>query len=99
MYVPSCNKYIGSRELYWSIIVNIFDVNISAYLYNLPVNELTGVILGRRPDLDISNDQWQALVATCAKWWQILYEPMINFYYFLCSIFINSWILKLMLCR
>ncbi len=64
-----------------AIIVNIFDVNIQCLPYNLPVNELTEVILGRRPDLEISDDQWQALPATCAKCWQILCcETMLNFY-------------------
>ena len=70
-FIHSCNKYAGTRELYWSIIVNIFDVNISTYLYNLPENELTEVILGRRPDLEISDDQWQALLVTCAQYCQI----------------------------
>ena len=63
-FMHSCNKHAGTRELYWSAIVNIFDVNISAYLYNLHVNELTEVILGRRPDLEIFHDQWQVLLAT-----------------------------------
>ncbi len=82
-FINSCNKYTGTRELYWWIIVNILlwlSVNISVYLYNLPENELTEVILGRRPDLEISDDQWQALLATCAKCWQMLcYEPTLNF--------------------
>ncbi len=37
--------------------MNIFGVNISVYLYNLPEKDLTEVILGRRPDLEISDDQ------------------------------------------
>ncbi len=42
-------------KLYWPTIVNIFDVNISIYLYNLQLTtyELTEVILGRRPDGDL----------------------------------------------
>ncbi len=57
-FIHSCDKYTGTRELYWSTVVNIFDVNISAYLYILPVKELSKVILGRCPDLEISDDQY-----------------------------------------
>ncbi len=56
-------------------------LNSIASLYNLPENELTEVILGRRTDLEISVDQWQALLTTCAKCWQILcFEPTLKFY-------------------
>ena len=67
VYFGSCfKKYLGC---------------IHHCLYNLPENELTEVILGRRPDLEISGDQQQALLATCAKCWQFsCYEPTLNFY-------------------
>ncbi len=79
-FLHSYDIITGTRELYWSIIVNIFDVNYSTYLYNVPVNELTKVIFGSRSDLDISDSWWQALVATwsTSKYWHILcYEQFL----------------------
>ncbi len=75
-YIHSCTKYVGTRELYGTIVVNNFDVSTSTYLYNLPQDDLTEIILGKHLDAKMAEEQWQFLLEIGARSWQILaYEP------------------------
>ncbi len=73
-YITACSKYDGTREYFWTLIVNGFSVSISAYLHNASDEILTAIILGRScrcAGIDTTNEE-ALLLDICAKVWQIL---------------------------
>jgi hypothetical protein len=80
-YFHSCNKYAATRELFWCLIVNTCNIELGAYLYNLPDPSLSCVILGQKPDVPITNIEAAHLLTLCATTWQILaHERELPFY-------------------
>jgi hypothetical protein len=71
-YRQSCEKYTATRELYWSLVLNTCSIELSAHLYNLPDDELAAVVLGKRPELPIPDDEASNLLFLGAKSWQLL---------------------------
>ncbi len=72
---------MGTRELYWSIVANKFDVSTSTYVYNLPQDDLTEIIPGKRLEAKMADEQWQLLLEIGARTWQIMaYEPELAYY-------------------
>ncbi len=47
--------------LYWMIVASNFDSHTSTCLYNLPQETETDIILGKRPDMKMADDQCQLL--------------------------------------
>jgi hypothetical protein len=80
-YFHSCPKYVDTRELYWSLVINMCSVQLSTYLYNLPDEELSAVILGKRPAVPLSDVEVHELLEIGAKSWQLLaHDPELKFY-------------------
>ena len=80
-YIHECNKYTDTREYFWSLLINVFSVMISSYLYNLEQSEMTEIILGKTPNCAISNNEQWELLALSAKAWQLLvYECELKLY-------------------
>jgi hypothetical protein len=80
-YLQSCEKYTATRELYWSLVLNTCSIELSAHLYNLPDDELAAVVLGKRPELPIPDDEASNLLFLGAKSWQLLaHEKELKFY-------------------
>jgi len=80
-YFHSCPKYVDTRELYWSLVMNMCSVQLSTYLYNLPDEELSAVILGKRPAVPLSDVEVHELLEIGAKSWQLLaHDPELKFY-------------------
>jgi hypothetical protein len=81
-YIHHCIKYESTRELYWAVVINSFSVQLSSYLYNLNEREITAIILGKKPSLDATVDDFPALLGLGAEIWQILaYEKELRFYH------------------
>ena len=80
-YFHSCEKYQGTREYFWSLIINTCTVQFSAYAYNLSDDDLTCIMLGQKPSLDITESEAIHWLTICAKVWQILtYERDLPYY-------------------
>ena len=80
-FIHKCIKYKDTRELYWTLVVNTCRVAISAHSYNLPDDEQTCVILGKRPDIDLSCQEAFDLLQIAARTWQLLaYDKELRFY-------------------
>jgi hypothetical protein len=63
-------------------VINSFSVQLSSYLYNLNEREITAIILGKKPSLDATVDDFPALLGLGAEIWQILaYEKELRFYH------------------
>ena len=76
-----CVKYESTRELFWSLVINVFSVYMSSYLYNLSDSDMTSVILGKTPNFVPPMDDPNMLLEISAKTWQILaYERELRFY-------------------
>ncbi len=82
-YMHSCTKYLGTRELYWSIVVNNLDVSTSTYLYNPPQDALTEIILGKHLKAKMADEQWQLLLEIGTRTWHLgilAWEPELAYY-------------------
>ena len=76
-----CDKYTATRELYWSSVINVCSVELSSYLFNLPDEIMSGVILGQTPNVNVSRENLFTLFEIGANIWQILaYEKELRFY-------------------
>ena len=71
-YFHSCKKYVATRELYWSLVINLCSVELSTYIYNLPDGDISAIILGKRPDVSLSDAEALELLQIGAKSWQLL---------------------------
>ena len=71
-YFHHCKKYVATREHYWGLVINSFSVVLSTFLYNLPDMEMTAVILGRKLNVDILDEDALLLLDIGAKIWQVL---------------------------
>ena len=68
-------------ELYWSLVLNTCSIELSAHLYNLPDDELAAVVLGKRPELPIPDDEASNLLFLGATSWQLLaHDKELKFY-------------------
>jgi hypothetical protein len=81
-FFHSCSKYLATRETYWTTVINACDFSLSAHLYNLTDEEITAVILGKRPCVSsIQDKQINTLLEIGAKVWQLVaYDPELMFY-------------------
>ena len=80
-FFHECDKYAATRELFWLLLVNICCVELSTYLYNLPQEELSGIILGRSPNIQVSQREILNVLEICAKCWQLLsYDKDLRLY-------------------
>ena len=46
-YFHHCDNYVSTREMYWSVNMNSFSVELS-HLYNLSDSDMSAVILGKQ---------------------------------------------------
>jgi hypothetical protein len=71
-YFNYCNKYQDSREYFWFLILNTCNINLGAFLHNLPESDLTCAILGQRPQFILNDVEYTHFLTICAKIWHVL---------------------------
>ena len=80
-YFHECNKYTGTREHFWTLVINICTVELSSYLYNLPDSDLSCVMLGQKPNCSTTESECLNFLVLCSRTWQILTrERELKFY-------------------
>ena len=79
-YFHHCCKYSPHREAFWTTVINSCSVQLSAYLYNLPEESITGVILGKMPCVYASNEVSMLLEIGAKIWQAVAHEPELNFF-------------------
>ena len=81
-FFHQCTKYSATREVYWSTIINSCSTELSAYVYNLPDEDISAVILGKRPCFRAADNDMSVLFEIGARVWQVLaYDSNLRFYW------------------
>jgi hypothetical protein len=80
-YFHHCSKYSPHREAFWTTVINSCSVQLSGYLYNLPDESITAIILGKRPCVYALNEEVSMLLEIGAKIWQaVAHESELRFF-------------------